>query len=162
MEPQANHLPGNFFPCSNAYPQYNHHVLHDVRVSLVRLGNLPFASAHVFGHDILQNPPAASGGQLEGRWEDVLPASGVERDVVQGTLQDPQRINVANYGIANYPERSGVSEVCRRGLSSSCTDTPPATPSILQFHTHISMSDLVKIFQDAKMTSSTCVPTCLC
>ena len=47
---------------------------------------------------------------------------------MQGTLQDPQRINVANYGIANYPEPSGVSEVYRRGLSSSCADTPPATP----------------------------------
>jgi len=57
----------------------------------------------------------------------VLPASAVESDVVQGTLQDLQRINVTNYGIANYPQPSGVSGVCRRGVSS-CADTPPATP----------------------------------
>jgi len=128
IEPQVDHLPGNFIPRSTAHPQYNHHVLHDVRVSLVRLDDLPLEGAHVFGHDVLQIPPASNGGQLEGRWEDVLPASAVERDVVQGTFQDPQRINVANYGIANYPEPSGVSEVCTRGLSSSCPDTPPATP----------------------------------
>jgi len=62
--------------------------------------------------------------------------SAVENDVVQDALQDPQRINVTNYGIANYPEPSGVSEVCRRGLSSSCADTPPATPvSYSSIHT---------------------------
>jgi len=54
FEPQqANHLPGNLFPRSTAHLQYNHHVLHNVGVSLVRLDNLPFAGAHVFEHDVL-------------------------------------------------------------------------------------------------------------
>src|SRR5579863_7405764 len=47
---------------------------------------------------------------------------------MQGALQDPQHINMPNYGIADYPELPGVSEVYTRGLSSSCADTPPATP----------------------------------
>jgi len=87
IEPQANHLPGNWFPRSIAHPQHNNHVLHNAGV-----------------------PPTASGGQLEGQWEHVLPASSVENDVVQGALQDPQHINVTNYGIADYPELPGVSE----------------------------------------------------
>jgi hypothetical protein len=46
---------------------------------------------------------------------------------VQGALQDPQQINVTNYGIANYPELPGLSEVYTHELSSSCADTPPTT-----------------------------------
>ena len=38
---------------TTARPQYNHYVLHDVGVSLVRLDNLPFASAHVPEYDVL-------------------------------------------------------------------------------------------------------------
>ena len=125
---QANHLPRNLFPRSTARSQHNHHVLHNVGVSLVRLDNLPFASAYVSVRDVLQIPLAASGGQLEGRWEDVLPASAVENDVMQDTLQVPPHVNVANYEIAGYPELPDVSEVYTRGLSSSCADTPPVTP----------------------------------
>ena len=96
-------------------------MLHNAGVSLGRLDNLPFASGHVSEHDVLQIPPAASGGQLEGRCEEVLPASAVENDVVQGALQDPQ--HMTNYGIADYPELPGMSEVFTRGASSSCTDS---------------------------------------
>lgn len=41
----------------------------------------------------------------------MLPASAVEKGVAQGALQDPQHINVTNYGIADYTEPPGVSEV---------------------------------------------------
>ena len=34
---QANHPPGNFLPRSTVRPQHNHHMLHNVGVSLVRL-----------------------------------------------------------------------------------------------------------------------------
>ena len=54
------------------------------------------------------------------------PASAVVNDVVQGALQGPQHIET-NYEIADY-ELPGVSEMYTRGLSSSCTDTPPTTP----------------------------------
>ena len=88
----------------------------------------------------------------------MITASTVERDVVQGALQDPQHINVTNYGIADCPELPGVSEVYTRGLSSSCADAS-CNASIMRFHTHIPMSNLVKISQNAKESSSTCVPT---
>ena len=94
-------------------------------------GNLPFAGADLSAHDILQVPPAASSGQLEGQWEDVVPASAVGNDVMQGPSQDPQHagVNMTNYyGIPNYPELPGVSEVYTHELSSSWLDTPSATP----------------------------------
>ena len=50
---QANILPGNLFPCFTARPQYNHHVLHSVGTSLVRLNNIPFSTARVSAHDLL-------------------------------------------------------------------------------------------------------------
>ena len=118
------------------------------------------SSAHVSVQDFFQIPPAAGGGQLEGRWEHVLPASAVENDVMQGALQDPQHINVTNYGIANYQELSGVGEVYIHELASPCADTS-CDASIIQFRTHIPMSDLVKSFESAKMPSSTCAPTYL-
>ena len=40
---QVNHLPGDFLPRSTVRPQHNHHVLHNVGVSLVRLGQPPFS-----------------------------------------------------------------------------------------------------------------------
>jgi len=55
FEPQQpNHIPGNFVPRSTtARPQHNRYVLHNAGVSLGRLDNLPFASAHESGHDVL-------------------------------------------------------------------------------------------------------------
>jgi len=57
-------------------------------------------------------PPATAGscGQFNGQWEGVIrPAIGNGPE--QGALQDPEYINMANYGIADYPGQPGVTEL---------------------------------------------------
>jgi hypothetical protein len=58
--------------------------------------------------DALQIPSAS---QLEGQWEDVPPDVG--HGAVQGTVQNLHPINVANYGMADYQDPSGVSNHVR-------------------------------------------------
>ena len=56
-------------------------------------------------------PSTTSRGQFDGQWEGVTrPAIG--NGAEQGALQDPEHINVANYGTADYPGQPGVSELC--------------------------------------------------
>ncbi|KAH9992010.1 hypothetical protein BJV74DRAFT_795886 [Russula compacta] len=80
-QPQAHHFPGDSFPRT---------------VPRLRDPHVPHNDGAF---------PATGNGQPECQWEDVPPA--IRNGAMQGRLQDPYHINVANYRIAHYPPLPG-------------------------------------------------------